>query len=96
MTAKKCRGSVDAPRRPAREVRSEAALRTRVVARVDDEQLIFLSLAEATGLPRLPLALESGKMQTVMLLTLGKDRVVFAIDEVVWRGERDLARAVGR
>ncbi|WP_224367239.1 hybrid sensor histidine kinase/response regulator [Hyalangium versicolor] len=59
----------------------------RVVARVDDEQIVFLSLAEAIGLPRLPLALENGKMQTVMLLTLGKDRVLFAIDEVVGQQE---------
>ena len=60
----------------------------RVVARVDDEQLTFLSLSEAIGLPRLPLALEDGKMQTVMLLTLGKERAVFAIDEVV--GQQDI------
>jgi two-component system chemotaxis sensor kinase CheA len=59
----------------------------RVVARVDGEQLVFLSLAEAVGLPRLPLALENGKLQTVMLLVLGKDRVVFAIDEVVGQQE---------
>ncbi|WP_224245799.1 hybrid sensor histidine kinase/response regulator [Hyalangium gracile] len=66
----------------------------RVMARVDDEQLVFLSLAEAIGLPRLPLALENGKMQTVMLLTLGKDRVLFAIDEVV--GQQEIVvRALG-
>ncbi|MBN1210638.1 MAG: response regulator [Myxococcaceae bacterium] len=59
----------------------------RVVARVEGEQLIFLSLAEAVGLPRLPLALEAGKMQTVMLLTLGKERVLYAIDEVVGQQE---------
>ncbi|HYH96319.1 hybrid sensor histidine kinase/response regulator [Hyalangium sp.] len=60
----------------------------RVVARVESEQLTFLSLSEAIGLPRLPLALESGKMQTVMLLTLGKERVLYAIDEVV--GQQDI------
>ncbi len=66
----------------------------RVVARVDDEQLVFLSLAEAVGLPRLPLALDNGKMQTVMLLALGKDRVVFAIDEVA--GQQEIVvRALG-
>jgi two-component system chemotaxis sensor kinase CheA len=59
----------------------------RVVARVDDEQLVFLTLAEAVGLPRLPLALDNGKAQTVMLLTLGKDRVVFAIDDVAGQQE---------
>ncbi len=59
----------------------------RVVARVEGEQLIFLSLAEAVGLPRLPLALEVGKVQTVMLLTLGKERVLYAIDEVVGQQE---------
>lgn len=59
----------------------------RVVVRVESEQLTFLSLSEAIGLPRLPLALDSGKMQPVMLLTLGKDRVVFAIDEVVGQQE---------
>ncbi|MFL5345884.1 MAG: response regulator [Hyalangium sp.] len=66
----------------------------RVVARVEDEQLIFLSLAEAVGLPRLPLALDNGKMQPVMLLALGKDRVVFAIDEVA--GQQEIVvRALG-
>jgi two-component system chemotaxis sensor kinase CheA len=59
----------------------------RVVVRVENEQLTFLSLSEAIGLPRLPLALDNGKMQSVMLLTLGKDRVVFAIDEVVGQQE---------
>jgi two-component system chemotaxis sensor kinase CheA len=59
----------------------------RVVVRVENEQLTFLALAEAIGLPRLPLALDNGKMQSVMLLTLGKDRVVFAIDEVVGQQE---------
>ncbi|HVG61257.1 MAG TPA: response regulator [Hyalangium sp.] len=59
----------------------------RVVVRVENDQLTFLSLAEAIGLPRLPLALDTGKMQSVMLLTLGKDRVVFAIDEVVGQQE---------
>ncbi len=66
----------------------------RVVVRVENEQLTFLSLAEAIGLPRLPLALDNGKMQSVMLLTLGKDRVVFAIDEVV--GQQDIVvRSLG-
>jgi two-component system chemotaxis sensor kinase CheA len=66
----------------------------RVVVRVDNDQLTFLSLAEAIGLPRLPLALDTGKMQSVMLLTLGKDRVVFAIDEVV--GQQDIVvRSLG-
>ncbi|KFE64687.1 hybrid sensor histidine kinase/response regulator [Hyalangium minutum] len=60
----------------------------RVVARVDNEQITFLSLSEAIGLPRLPLALEAGKMQTVMLLTLGKERALYAIDEVV--GQQDV------
>lgn len=60
----------------------------RVVARVDNEQITFLSLSEAIGLPRLPLALEAGKMQTVMLLTLGKERALYAIDEVV--GQQDI------
>ncbi|HEX8704059.1 MAG TPA: response regulator [Myxococcaceae bacterium] len=59
----------------------------RVVARVEGEQLTFLSLAEAIGLPRLPLALENGKQQPVMLLALGNERVVFAIDEVAGQQE---------
>jgi len=59
----------------------------RVVARVESEQLTFLSLAEAIGLPRLPLALENGKQQPVMLLALGNERVVFAIDEVAGQQE---------
>jgi len=66
----------------------------RVVARVESDQITFLSLSEAIGLPRLPLALEAGKMQTVMLLTLGKERVLYAIDEVV--GQQDIVvRALG-
>ncbi|MDY7225181.1 hybrid sensor histidine kinase/response regulator [Hyalangium rubrum] len=59
----------------------------RVVARVDGEQLTFLSLSEAIGLPRLPLALENGRMQPVMLLALGTERVVYAIDEVTGQQE---------
>jgi two-component system chemotaxis sensor kinase CheA len=59
----------------------------RVVARVEGDQLTFLSLAEAIGLPRLPLALENGKQQPVMLLALGNERVVFAIDEVAGQQE---------
>ncbi|WP_225413070.1 hybrid sensor histidine kinase/response regulator [Stigmatella hybrida] len=67
----------------------------RVVARVDGEQLGFRSLAESIGLPRLPMALDSGKVQTAMLLTLGQDRAVFAIDEVV--GQQDIVvRSLGR
>ena len=67
----------------------------RVVARVDGEQLTFLSLAESIGLPRLPLALDSGKLQTAALLTVGEERVLFAIDEVV--GQQEIVvRSLGR
>jgi two-component system, chemotaxis family, sensor kinase CheA len=67
----------------------------RVVARVDGDQLAFRSLAESIGLPRLPMALDSGKVQTAMLLTLGQERAVFAIDEVV--GQQDIVvRSLGR
>ncbi|MDC0715076.1 response regulator [Stigmatella sp. ncwal1] len=67
----------------------------RVVARLDGEQLSFRSLAESIGLPRLPMALDSGKVQTAMLLTLGQERAVFAIDEVV--GQQDIVvRSLGR
>ncbi|NPC83764.1 response regulator, partial [Pyxidicoccus fallax] len=59
------------------------------------EQLTFLSLAEAIGLPRLPLALDSGKLQNAALLTVGDERVVFAIDEVV--GQQEIVvRSLGR
>ncbi|WP_223634632.1 response regulator [Corallococcus sp. EGB] len=67
----------------------------RVVARLDGEQLTFLSLAEAIGLPRLPLALESGRRQTAVLLSLGEERVLYAIDEVV--GQQELVvRSLGK
>ncbi|WP_232293462.1 response regulator [Stigmatella aurantiaca] len=67
----------------------------RVVARVDGDQLSFRSLAESIGLPRLPIALDAGKVQTAMLLTLGQERAVFAIDEVV--GQQDIVvRSLGR
>lgn len=67
----------------------------RVVARVDDEQLTFLPLAEAIGLPRLPMPLDSGKRQTAALLTVGDDKVLFAIDEVV--GQQEIVvRSLGR
>jgi two-component system chemotaxis sensor kinase CheA len=67
----------------------------RVVARVDGEQLTFLSLAEAIGLPRLPMALDSGKLQNAALLTVGDDKVLFAIDEVV--GQQEIVvRSLGR
>ncbi len=67
----------------------------RVVARVDGEQLTFLPLAESIGLPRLPMALDSGKLQTAALLTVGDDKVLFAIDEVV--GQQEIVvRSLGR
>ncbi|MCP3141164.1 hybrid sensor histidine kinase/response regulator [Pyxidicoccus xibeiensis] len=67
----------------------------RVVARVDGEQLTFLPLAESIGLPRLPMALDSGKLQTAALLSVGEDRVLFAIDEVV--GQQEIVvRSLGR
>jgi two-component system, chemotaxis family, sensor kinase CheA len=66
-----------------------------VVARVDDEQLPFHALTEAIGLPRLPLALDSGKPQTAMVLSLGGVRAVFAIDAVV--GQQEIVvRSLGR
>ncbi|RKH05967.1 hybrid sensor histidine kinase/response regulator [Corallococcus carmarthensis] len=67
----------------------------RVVARLDGEQLTFLSLAESIGLPRMPLALESGRRQTAVLLSLGEERVLYAIDEVV--GQQELVvRSLGK
>jgi two-component system chemotaxis sensor kinase CheA len=67
----------------------------RVMARVDDEQLSFHALSEAIGMPRLPLALELGRMQTAMVLTLGGVRAVFAIDAVV--GQQEIVvRPLGR
>lgn len=67
----------------------------RVVARLDGEQLTFLTLSEAIGLPRLELALESGRRQTAVLLALGEERVLYAIDEVV--GQQELVvRALGK
>jgi two-component system chemotaxis sensor kinase CheA len=66
-----------------------------VVACVDDEQLPFHALSEAIGMPRLPLALESGKPQTAMVLALGGVRAVFAIDAVV--GQQEIVvRSLGR
>ncbi|QSQ27778.1 response regulator [Pyxidicoccus parkwayensis] len=67
----------------------------RVVARVDGEQLTFLPLAESIGLPRLPMALDSRKLQTAALLSVGDDKVLFAIDEVV--GQQEIVvRSLGR
>ncbi|RKH57362.1 response regulator [Corallococcus llansteffanensis] len=67
----------------------------RVVARLDGEQLTFLTLSEAIGLPRLELALESGRRQTAVLLALGDERVLYAIDEVV--GQQELVvRSLGK
>ncbi|XXF75800.1 hybrid sensor histidine kinase/response regulator [Myxococcaceae bacterium GXIMD 01537] len=67
----------------------------RVLARVDGQQLAFLSLSEAIGMPRLPLLIESGKPQPVLLLSLGGDRAVFAIDSVV--GQQEIVvRALGK
>ncbi|WP_164017239.1 hybrid sensor histidine kinase/response regulator [Pyxidicoccus trucidator] len=67
----------------------------RVVARVDGEQLTFLPLAESIGLPRLPMAMDAGKLQTAALLTVGDDKVLFAIDEVV--GQQEIVvRSLGR
>jgi two-component system chemotaxis sensor kinase CheA len=67
----------------------------RVVARVDGEQLTFLPLAESIGLQRLPMALDTGKLQTAALLSVGDDKVLFAIDEVV--GQQEIVvRSLGR
>ncbi|MFY2561469.1 hybrid sensor histidine kinase/response regulator [Corallococcus terminator] len=67
----------------------------RVVARVDGGQLTFLPLAEAIGLPRLPLAIESGQVQTAALVVVGGDKVLYAIDEVV--GQQEIVvRSLGK
>ncbi|WNG15811.1 response regulator [Cystobacter fuscus] len=58
-----------------------------VVARVEDEQLPFHALSSSIHMPRLPLAIESGKPQTAMVLALGGVRAVFAIDAVVGQQE---------
>ncbi|KFA90243.1 hybrid sensor histidine kinase/response regulator [Archangium violaceum] len=66
-----------------------------VVARVDDEQLPFHPLSTSIGMPRLPLAIESGKPQTAMVLALGGVRAVFAMDAVV--GQQEIVvRSLGR
>jgi two-component system, chemotaxis family, sensor kinase CheA len=66
-----------------------------VVARVDDEQLPFHPLTVSLHMPRLPLALESGKPQTAMVLALAGVRAVFAIDAVV--GQQEIVvRSLGR
>ncbi|MCE9666891.1 response regulator [Myxococcus stipitatus] len=67
----------------------------RVVARVDGAQLTFLPLAEAIGMPRLPLAIDSGRVQTAALVVVGGDKVLYAIDEVV--GQQEIVvRSLGR
>ncbi|WP_375766321.1 response regulator [Archangium gephyra] len=66
-----------------------------VVARVEDEQLPFHPLSTSIGMPRLPLAIESGKPQTAMVLSLGGVRAVFAMDAVV--GQQEIVvRSLGR
>jgi two-component system chemotaxis sensor kinase CheA len=66
-----------------------------VVARVEDEQLPFHPLSTSIGMPRLPLAIESGKPQTAMVLALGGVRAVFAMDAVV--GQQEIVvRSLGR
>lgn len=67
----------------------------RVVARVDGSQLTFLSLTEAIGLPRLPLAIDSGHVQMAALVVVGGDKVLYAIDEVV--GQQEIVvRSLGK
>ncbi|AGC44402.1 sensor histidine kinase/response regulator CheA4 [Myxococcus stipitatus DSM 14675] len=67
----------------------------RVVARVDGSQLTFLSLSEAIGLPRLPLAIDSGRVQMAALVVVGGDKVLYAIDEVV--GQQEIVvRSLGK
>ncbi|MGZ3457178.1 MAG: hybrid sensor histidine kinase/response regulator, partial [Archangium sp.] len=66
-----------------------------VVASVEGEQLSFHPLSVSIGMPRLPLALESGKPQTALVLSLGGVRAVFAIDAVV--GQQEIVvRSLGR
>lgn len=67
----------------------------RVMARLGEQHVPFHSLAEAIGLPRLPLALESGRKQTAMVLALGGERAVFAIDEVMGQ-QQIIIRSLGR
>lgn len=67
----------------------------RVVGRLNGQQLPFLSLTESIGMPRLPMALDAGKPQPVMLMSLGNERALFAIDEVV--GQQEIVvRSLGR
>ncbi|QSQ16530.1 hybrid sensor histidine kinase/response regulator [Myxococcus landrumensis] len=67
----------------------------RVVARVDGSQLTFLSLSEAIGLPRLPMAIDSGRVQMAALVVVGGDKVLYAIDEVV--GQQEIVvRSLGK
>jgi two-component system, chemotaxis family, sensor kinase CheA len=66
-----------------------------VVACVENEQLPFHALSVSMGMPRLPLAIESGKPQTALVLSLGGVRAVFAIDAVV--GQQEIVvRSLGR
>jgi two-component system chemotaxis sensor kinase CheA len=66
-----------------------------VMVCVEGEQLPFHPLSVAIGMPRLPLAIESGKPQTAMMLSLGGVRAVFAIDAVV--GQQEIVvRSLGR
>jgi two-component system, chemotaxis family, sensor kinase CheA len=67
----------------------------RVMARLGGQHVPFHSLAEAIGLPRLPLALDSGRKQTAMVLALGGERAVFAIDEVLGQ-QQIVIRSLGR
>ncbi|HET9450601.1 MAG TPA: response regulator, partial [Aggregicoccus sp.] len=67
----------------------------RVLAKVDREQLPFHTLSEAIGMARLPIALDSNRVQPAVLLSLGEDRAVFAIDEIV--GQQEIVvRPLGR
>ena len=70
----------------------------RVLAQVEGQQLPFHALSESMGLARLPLALDSKKRQPALLLALGAERAVFAVDEVLGQQEivvRPLGRHVG-
>ncbi len=58
-----------------------------LVVTIDGEHVPFTSLAEVIGLPRRPLAIDSGDMQAAIVVAVGAQRVALAVDAVLGQQE---------
>ncbi|MGA9521085.1 MAG: response regulator, partial [Myxococcaceae bacterium] len=58
-----------------------------LVVSIEGEHIPFTSLAEVIGLPRRPLAIDSGDLQAAIVVAVGGQRVALAVDAVLGQQE---------